>query len=325
MDSQLIIFIVFVFIAAFFAIEATYYWWVGKFGAEANRLKRRLDVISDHDSDSISHYQSILKARYENNTGLTKFIFNLPFADSLEMLIMQSGKIWPISKFLQYTALAGIVGLVLSIVFELNIVLTAILMILASLLPVIYLIKERAKRFDKFEEQLPQAIDSICRSLRAGHAFSSAFGMVGEEFQDPIAAEFRTTMEENNLGVNFYDAMQNLAKRIPLTDLRFFVVAVSIQRETGGNLTEILSSISQVIRDRFKLFRHVKVVSAEGRMSAWVLCSMPFLMMLFLSASNENYSKIMFGSPTGQYLLKIAAVLMVVAIIWIRSVIKIKV
>ena len=132
-------------------------------------------------------------------------------------------------------------------------------------------------------------------------------------------------MEENNLGVNFYDAMQNLAKRIPLTDLRFFVVAVSIQRETGGNLTEILSSISQVIRDRFKLFRHVKVVSAEGRMSAWVLCSMPFLMMLFLSASNENYSKLMFGTSTGQYLLKIASVLMIVAIIWIRGVIKIRV
>lgn len=325
MDTQLIIFIVFVFIAAFFAIEAIYYWWVGKYGAESSRLKRRLDVISDHDSDSISHYQSILKTRYENNTGLTKFIFNLPFAEGLEMLIMQSGKIWPISQFLQYVAIAGVVGLVLSIILGLDIVISAILTIVASALPIIYLIKERAKRFDKFEEQLPEAIDSICRSLRAGHAFTSAFGMVGEEFPDPIAAEFRITMEENNLGVNFYDAMQNLAKRIPLTDLRFFVVAVSVQRETGGNLTEILSSISQVIRDRFKLFRHVKVVSAEGTMSAWVLCSLPFVMMFLLSITNENYSEIMFRSPTGQYVLKIASVLMIVAIIWIRSVIKIKV
>lgn len=325
MDTQLIIFIVFVFIAAFFAIEAIYYWWVGKYSIEANRLKRRLDVITDHDSDSISHYQSILKTRYANKSGLSKFIFNLPYADDLEMLIMQSGKIWPISQFLQYVAIAGAIGLVISIILGVNIVISAILIILVSLLPMIYLIRERAKRFDKFEEQLPEAIDSICRSLKSGHAFSSAFGMVGEEFQDPIAAEFRITMEENNLGVNFYDAMQNLAKRIPLTDLRFFVVAVSIQRETGGNLTEILSSISQVIRDRFKLFRHVKVVSAEGRMSAWVLCSMPFLMMLFLSASNENYSKLMFGTSTGQYLLKIASVLMIVAIIWIRGVIKIRV
>jgi tight adherence protein B len=325
MDNQLIIFIVFVFIAAFFAIEAIYYWWVGKFGAESSRLKRRLDVITDHDSDSISHYQSILKTRYANNSGLTRFIFNLPFADGLEMLIMQSGKIWPISKLLQYMAFAGAVGLVLCIVLGLNIVVTAVLVILATILPVIYLLRERAKRFDKFEEQLPEAIDSICRSLKSGHAFSSAFGMVGEDFQDPIAAEFRITMEENNLGVNFYDAMQNLAKRIPLTDLRFFVVAVSIQRETGGNLTEILSSISQVIRDRFKLFRHVKVVSAEGRMSAWVLCSMPFVMMLFLSTANENYSELMFGTPTGQYLLKVAAVLMVVAIIWIRGIVKVKI
>ena len=324
MDTRLIIFIVFVFIAAFFTIEALYYLWVGKYGAESSRLKRRLDVISDHDSDSISHYQSILKARYENNTGLTKFIFNLPFAEDLEMLIMQSGKIWPISQFLQYVAIAGIVGLLLSIILGLNIVISAVLIFVASLLPIFYLTKERSKRFAKFEEQLPEAIDSICRSLRAGHAFTSAFGMVGEEFPDPIAAEFRTTMEENNLGVNFYDAMQNLAKRIPLTDLRFFVVAVLVQRETGGNLTEILSSISQVIRDRFKLFRHVKVVSAEGRMSAWVLCSMPFVMMLVLSVTNKNYSEIMFGSPTGQYVLKIASVLMIVAIIWIRSVIKIK-
>lgn len=325
MDAKFIIFIVFVFIAAFFALEGFYYWWAAHFGAESTRLKRRIDNITSHDLDR-SAYQGILKSRYaEQSTPFNRFLLNLPFANKLDELLLQSGKLWPIDKFFRLSGLSMLVAVFVCFILNFNFSIILIVTLLAGCLPLLYLINAKNKRLNRFEEQLPEAIDSICRSLKAGHAFTSAFSLVGEEFADPIATEFRITMEENNLGVNMNEAMNNMAKRIPLTDLSFFVIAVSIQRETGGNLAEILGNISQVIRERFKLFRHIKVLSAEGRMSAWILVAMPFAMMSFLSFTTPNYSTLLFHTPDGQYLLKIAAVIMIVAILWMRNIIKIRV
>ena len=147
---------------------------------------------------------------------------------------------------------------------------------------------------------------------------------MGEELADPIATEFRITMEENNLGININEAMQNLAERVPLTDLKFFVVAVLIQRETGGNLAEILGNISNIIRERFKLRRQIGVMTAEGRLSAKILGAMPIIMLMIMSALNPTYAPLMFNSPTGIYSLKIAAVMMILGFIWMRSIINIK-
>lgn len=325
MDSKFIIFIVFVFIAAFFALEAFYYWWAARYGAEATRLRHRIESIASHDLDRYS-YQGILKNRYaEQASPFNRFLLNLPFANKIDELLVQSGELWTIKKFFSLSGLSALVAIVIAFILNLNWSFLLVIVLLASLLPLFYLIRAKNKRFKKFEEQLPEAIDSICRSLKAGHAFNSAFSLVGEEFPDPIAAEFRITMEENNLGININDAMTNLVKRVPITDLSFFVIAVTIQRETGGNLAEILGNISQVIRERFKLFRHVKVLSAEGRFSAVILGSMPFAMVAFLSFANPEYATLLFHTPDGQYLLKIASVFMIVAILWMRNIIKIRV
>ena len=147
---------------------------------------------------------------------------------------------------------------------------------------------------------------------------------MGEELADPIATEFRITMEENNLGVNINEAMQNLAERVPLTDLKFFVVAVLIQRETGGNLAEILSNISIIMRDRFKLRRQIGVMTAEGRLSAKILGVMPIIMLGLMATLNPTYGPLMFNSPTGIYSLKVGAVMMILGFIWMRSIINIK-
>lgn len=325
MDTKFIIFIVFIFIAAFFALEALYYWWAKRFSAESIRLKKRIASIISHDLDR-NAYQGILKNRYaEQSSSFNQFLLNLPLANKLDKLLLQSGELWTIEKFFRLSCLSVLAALSLCFILNLNVAAMLIVALLAFFLPVLYLMRARSKRFQKFEEQLPDAIDSICRSLKAGHAFNSAFSLVGEEFADPIATEFRITMEENNLGVNINEAMTNMAKRIPLTDLGFFVIAVTIQRETGGNLAEILGNISQVIRARFKLFRHIKVLSAEGRMSAWILGSLPFIMVSFLSLTNPDYTRLLFHTPTGQFLLKLASVFMVVAIFWMRNIIKVRV
>lgn len=325
MDSKFIIFIVFVFIAAFFALEAFYYWWVARYGAESTRLRRRIESIASHDLDR-SSYQGILKNRYaEQASPANRFLLNLPLANKIDDLLVQSGELWTIKKFFSMSGFSAILAIVVGFILNINWSFLLAIALLALFLPLLYILSAKNKRFKKFEEQLPEAIDSICRSLKAGHAFNSAFSLVGEEFPDPIAAEFRITMEENNLGININEAMTNLVKRVAITDLSFFVIAVSIQRETGGNLAEILGTISQVIRERFKLFRHVKVLSAEGRFSALILGSMPFAMVAFLSFANPGYSTLLFHTPNGQYLLKVASVFMIVAILWMRNIIKIRV
>ena len=324
MDTKFTIFIVFVFIAAFFALEAIYYWWVKRFGVEATRLKKRIEHITNHDLDR-SAYQGILKNRYaDNKNPINQFLFTLSLTKKLDALLLHSGELWTIAKFFKLTALSAFIVGVVCVIFNFNFAIVLMIALLASLLPLFYVIRSKQKRLDKFEEQLPEAIDTICRSLKAGHAFNSAFTLVGEELADPIATEFRITMEENNLGVNINEAMQNLAERVPLTDLKFFVVAVLIQRETGGNLAEILGNISNIIRERFKLRRQIGVMTAEGRLSAKILGAMPIVMLIIMNALNPTYGPLMFNSPTGIYVLKVGAVMMLMGFIWMRSIINIK-
>ncbi len=324
MDTKFLIFIVFVFIAAFFALEALYYWWVKRFGAESTRLRNRIEHITNHDLDR-NGYQGILKNRYAaNQSVLNQFLFKLSLTKKLDALLLHSGELWTIAKFFKMTALSAFVAGFVCFLLNFNVAIVLLAALLASLLPLMYVLRSKNKRLAKFEEQLPEAIDTICRSLKAGHAFNSAFTLVGEELADPIATEFRITMEENNLGININEAMQNLAERVPLTDLKFFVVAVLIQRETGGNLAEILSNISTIIRERFKLRRQIGVMTAEGRLSAKILGAMPIIMLMIMSTLNPTYAPLMFNSPTGIYSLKVGAVMMLAGFIWMRSIINIK-
>lgn len=324
MDIKFNIFIVFVFIAAFFALEALYYWWSAHFGAESTRLKRRIESIASHDLNK-NDYQGILKNRYAAQADpYSQFIINLPLVNKLDELLMQSGKYWTVAKLFRISGICMLIAIILGIILNLNLSLLLLIALATAFLPLFYLIRAREQRFRKFEEQLPEAIDSICRSLKAGHAFTSAFSLVGQEMADPIAAEFRIAMEENNLGMSINDAMHNLAKRVPLTDLRFFVIAVLVQRETGGNLAEILGNISTIIRDRFKLLRHIRVLTAEGRLSALILALMPFIMVSLLSALNPTYAPLLFGTPTGQYYIKVGLVMMLIGIIWMRNIVNIK-
>jgi tight adherence protein B len=192
-------------------------------------------------------------------------------------------------------------------------------------LPVLALLRKRNKRLRRFEEQFPEALDLLSRAIRAGHAFTIAMGMVADEAPDPIGPEFRKTFDEQNFGIPLKDALANFAERVPLVDVRFFVTAVLIQRETGGNLSEILDSLSHVVRERFKILRQVRVYTAHGRLTGYVLMALPAALAITLSFINPDHVNLLFEEHLGHMMILAAIVLQVVGYIWISQVVKIEV
>ena len=175
--------------------------------------------------------------------------------------------------------------------------------VIAGAAPFAYVALKRRKRLQKFEELFPEALDLLNRAIRAGHAFTTGLGMIATEAPEPVAGEFRTTFEEQNFGLPSRDALQNLTERIPLIDVRFFVTALLIQKETGGNLSEILDNLAHVIRDRFRIYRDVKAKSAHGRLTAGTLIAMPPLLALAFEIINPSYLPILYNDRLGPFLL----------------------
>lgn len=193
------------------------------------------------------------------------------------------------------------------------------------LLPYVKIRMQRASRFKEFERQLPEALDLMARALRAGHAFSVGMKMVGDEFADPIGPEFGRTVEEISFGIDVPEAMDNLNNRVISTDLKFFITALIVQRETGGNLAEIIEAISRLIRQRFELLGRVKALSAEGRLSGIVLFAMPFVMAGVLWWMNESYMRLLIEDDLGIMMAAGAGVLMFLGAIVMKNMCDIKV
>ena len=195
----------------------------------------------------------------------------------------------------------------------------------AAAAPVMWLLNRRTARMRKFEEQFPEALDLLSRALRAGHALQTALGMVAEELKEPVGPEFKKTFDQQNFGLPLRDALHQMTERMPIIDVRFFVTAVLIQRETGGNLSEILDNLAHVVRERFKIRRQVRVHTAHGRFTAFVLLSLPAGLAVALTAINPEQMHPLFYEHMGQMLLLAAMVLQTIGFVWIRQVIKIEV
>jgi tight adherence protein B len=205
-------------------------------------------------------------------------------------------------------------------------VLIPVLFAIAGLvLPTLYLFRRRITRFKKFEEQFPEALDLLSRAIRAGHAFQTAMGMVADELPPPVGPEFRKTYDRQNFGLPLRDALNELTERVSLLDVRFFVTAVLIQRETGGNLAEILDNLAGVVRERFKILRQVRVHTAHGRFTGYVLLALPAALGVALVFINPDLMRLLFQERMGHMLLAGAMVLQTVGFFWIRAVVKIEV
>jgi tight adherence protein B len=192
-------------------------------------------------------------------------------------------------------------------------------------LPFLVLRIKRTRRLRKFEEEFPEALDLISRALKAGHAFATGLKMAADEMGEPVGPEFRKTFDEQNFGLPLKDALENLTLRIPSIDVKFFSTAVLIQRETGGNLSEILENLAHVVRERFKILRQVRVYTAHGRLTGYVLLALPAVLAIALSFINPEHMNLLFRERVGQILLMVALVMQTAGFLWIKQVIKIEV
>jgi tight adherence protein B len=198
-------------------------------------------------------------------------------------------------------------------------------LLLGFFLPYSFASYRRTKRFDSFEELFPQAIDTLARAVRAGHAFTTALEMISDEVSEPVATEFRKLFEEQKFGLPVREALSNLVDRVPLVDVKFFVTAVMLQRETGGNLAEILDNLSYVIRERFKIMRQVRVYTAQGRLTMLLLMGMPPIIVMGMFFMNPSFIKPLFSDPIGHFMLVVGIALQTVGYFVIRKIIRIQV
>jgi len=313
------------FVAVVLCVEGIYTWWNSYHGPAAKRIEARLRSLSA--GGQVSQEQlSILKKRLlSDSPRLQRWLMSLPRIGGLDRWLEQSGSSWTVAQLLSYCGLVVLCILALAPLLPVPMPLVLLAALLTGMLPILHVMSLRRKRLKQLEAQLPDAVDMISRALRAGHSFSGALGMVGQEIKAPIGPEFRTTFEEINYGVALDEAMTNLAMRVPVNDLRYFVIAVLIQRESGGNLAEILDTIGNMVRERLKLFDKIRVLSAEGKMSAWVLGLLPFGTAGMILVVNPDFMKVLWKDPIGLKMIAVALSMMVLGVLWMRKIIRIRV
>ena len=325
MDILFYAFTVFLFAAIILGIEGVYLWWVGAHGAAAQRVARRLQLMSGGAGRTGERISILKQRRFSRHDLADRLLHRVALAHRIDQLLLQSGKKWSVESFLLCSGAVLLAGAFLVAQWPMPLPLQASVALLFALVPLILVRRARVRRLARIEEQLPEAADFIARALRAGHSFTNVLQIVGNELAEPLSGEFRIAREEINYGVPMSEALHNMAARIPLTDLRYLIIAVLIQRETGGNLAEILGNISQIIRGRLKLAAQVRVLSAEGRMSAWILGLLPFGVAAVLLLINPNYIKPLWTDPAGIQLLWYALAMITFGVIWLRKVIRIRI
>lgn len=313
------------FIAVALGVELAWQWWFSSQSGAARRTRQRLKSVEAGSADAAAIKSLMKKRRLAESASTEAFLRRFKGVDYIDHTLQQSGCKWTVAGLLVNTVICFLSGLLLALMLNLNLLFAFATGILCSLTPALYVARKRSMRLFKIERQLPEVSDLIARSLRAGHAFPSAVQMVADEMPDPIASEFRQVADEVNFGVSMSEALQRLAVRIPLTDLRYLVVAVLIQRESGGNLAELMSSISFLIRERLKLLGQIKTLSAEGRLSAWILFMLPVVICLLLGFLNPTYFNALIDDPDGMTLIISAACMMVIGALWMRKIIHIRI
>ncbi len=325
MDYLYIFFVVAIFIAVVLLIEGVFVTWNSSRGPAAKRISRRLQVMSAGSHAGQASVSILKKRMLSESPGLQRLLLQAPRVHALDRLLEQSGMKLNVANFCLLSLACGV--LVMAALWYSGVpAFFAILLGIAALgLPLLFVRGKKSRRMTRIEQQLPDALDLMGRAMRAGHALPSAIQMVSEEMPDPLAEEFRIVFDEVNYGFSMQDALKNLSTRVPGTDVGYFVVAVLIQRETGGNLTELLHNIATIVRERLKLFGQIKVFSAEGRLSAWILTLLPVGLAGVLQLVNPEFMSLLWTDEIGRKMLGGMLVLMFLGSLWIRKLIRIRV
>jgi tight adherence protein B len=323
MEYSYYLFIVLGFVAVFLFFEGLYSAWDASKGPEAKRIQRRLQSLAS--STSSSSNKLIKQRLLAESPALESILLNLPRIYQLDRMLLRSGLQLNVANYLGLMLIAAVFMLVMALLLGLSKLAIVGATLFGALLPWIYVKRATVKRKDAIEEQLPDALDLMARAMLAGHAFPSALKMVGDEMPEPISGEFRIAFDEVNYGISVHDALTNLIERVNSTDMNYFVISVLLQRETGGNLAELLGNLSQLIRERLKLLGAVRVLSAEGRLSAQILTALPFVVAMVINLVNPEFMKVLWTDPTGLQFVGGALLLMLVGYYWMRRIIKIRV
>lgn len=296
-----------------------------KSDARQAQLERRIaEALRDATRTTNEEIQISREDLMSRNATINRFLSSLDFAKRLELMINQADSQITVSKLLAFSLFAGVMaGLAAYTIF--NPLFAALLAGVGAALPLVHISYKRRKRLQKFNSQLPDTLDLLSRSLAVGHAFSEALQQVASEMPDPIAMEFRVAFEEQKLGLPTKLALDRLTERVPLPDLRLCVTAIHIQRETGGNLSEILEKVAQTIRDRFKLMEDFRTITTSSRASAWILCALPIVLVFILTAINPEYMSKLIYDPRGHIVIFVAVVMQLIGMGMIRSILNIKV
>jgi len=316
----------FVFLFALFLVLGAYLLATHGSDAKRARLRQRLAEALLHSA----HTEDIevVLARNELMSeipALNRVLIRVQAALHLKQMLDQADLQITPSRLVMFSGMAGMLAALAVSMISISILMMIGAGLVAAALPFVHVYWKRKKRFDQFLEHLPDALDLMSRALAAGHAFSESMHMVSTEMPEPIATEFRKTYEEQNLGLSLKLALENLTDRIPLLDLRMCVTAVLIQRETGGNLAEILEKVAHTIRERFRIMGDLKTLTTSSRMSAWLLCGLPIFVTFAITVLNPEYMAVLWKDQRGQYLIATALMLQVTGMLIVRKILRIKI
>ena len=308
--------LVLTFFAAVLFVLGAYVVWNAFWGPAAQRTAERLRAISA--ADDVRDTQLLRRRSMSDIPWLEKVLLGVPRVHALDRFLMQSGMKLTVALFLGMTLMAALGAFALVTLFDGPAWLGAIAALVAIGAWVGFVQYQRVRRMHTVDRQLPDVLELMARAMQAGHAFSSALQLAGTDGPQPIAAEFQTTFDETNFGMPLDQALENLSHRVHSEYLRFFVVSVLIQQETGGNLADILVSIAGLVRERLNLAAHVRVLSTEGRISAWVLVVLPFVVAALIWFLNRPFISLLWTDPAGFRVLIVALVLMATGAWWMH-------
>jgi tight adherence protein B len=294
--------------------------------ARSARLQQRVaEVLQESWMLSADEAVQILREdSISRNPTLNRLLSSIGLIKNLDSNISQADMHITVSRLLAFCLVTALLaGFTVYTIF--NEIFAVFMALVAGSLPLIYVSVKRRKRLNKFNAQLPDTLDLLSRSLSVGHAFSESLNQVASEMPEPIAGEFRITFEEQKLGLSTKAALDRLAERIPIPDLRLCVTAMHIQRETGGNLAEILERVAQTIRERYKLMEDFRTMTTSARGSAWILCGLPIALIFVLTAINPDYMAVLLHDPRGHAVIVVAVILQLTGMLMIKKILDIKV
>lgn len=313
-----------IFIVILLLLDIGYLAFRTAWNPEKKAIRRRLNSLtfSEDENEAIDLRRKVM---YSEVPWLNRVLSSLRWVERIQRLLEQSGTTYPLGFFILLSILLLIGGFLVGSLITSNYLVLFPGAAFLGVMPFLYIYLKKKERMNKFQRQLPDALDLLARSLKAGHAFSGGLKMVADEMGDPIGHEFDNTLNEINFGVGVPEALKNLSNRVDCVDLNFFVISIIIQRDTGGNLAEILENIAYLIRERFKLYGRVRVLAGEGKLSAIILVALPFLLAFVLSLINPEYIGTLIKDPIGHVFIGIGLVMMIIGIFTMSKMIKIKV